>query len=121
MVGPGMLCVNGWSVWGRYHGCHTDALRERMEFVRTLSWLAHGCSVGMEFDPDNGATLSARCRHSNSAKYRKYQRLRGLHARACASPKNARGGAFSAAKSMKHGKCRCGGPVRGVREQHVGA
>ena len=25
-----------------------DALRERMEFVGTLSWLAHGCSVGMD-------------------------------------------------------------------------
>ena len=43
MVGPGMLCVNGWSLWERYHGWHMDALRERMEFVGMLSWLAHGC------------------------------------------------------------------------------
>ena len=69
MVGPWMLCEIGWSLIrsGRYHGWRMDALRERMEFdldvimvgpwmlcvngwnlVRTLSWLAHGCSAGMD-------------------------------------------------------------------------
>ena len=48
MVGPWMLCVNGWSLSGRYHGGPMDALRERKEFVWTLSWLAHGCSVGTD-------------------------------------------------------------------------
>ena len=52
---------------GRYHGWHKDALREWMEFdldvimagtwmlhgngwslIWTLSWLAHGCSAGMD-------------------------------------------------------------------------
>ncbi|OLQ15309.1 hypothetical protein AK812_SmicGene450 [Symbiodinium microadriaticum] len=33
---------------GRYHGWHMDALWERTEFVWTLSWLAHGCSVGTD-------------------------------------------------------------------------
>ena len=36
-------------------------------------------------------------------------------------PENATGGAFSAAKFTKHRKYRCGRPVRGAREQHVGA
>ena len=45
MVGPWMLCVSGWSLWERYHGWPMDALCERMEFVGTLSWLAHGCSA----------------------------------------------------------------------------
>ena len=31
MVGTRMLCGNGWSLCGRYHG-----------------WLGHGCSVGMD-------------------------------------------------------------------------
>ena len=35
-------------------------------------------------------------------------------------PETARGGAFSAAKATKHRKYRCGRPVRGAREQHVG-
>ena len=48
MVGPWMLCGNGWSLWERYHGWPMDALWERMEFVGTLSWLSHGCSVGMD-------------------------------------------------------------------------
>ena len=72
MVGPWMLCVNGWSLWERYHGWYhgwpmdalrermelnlweryhgwpMDALRERMEFVGMLPWLAHGCSVGTD-------------------------------------------------------------------------
>ena len=46
MVGTWMLCGNGWSSSGRYHGWHMDALWERTGFVWTLSWLAHGCSVG---------------------------------------------------------------------------
>ena len=48
MVGTWMLCRNGWSLWERYQGCHMDALREWMEFVGTLSWLPHGCFVGMD-------------------------------------------------------------------------
>ena len=51
MVGPWMPCVNGWSLWERYHGWPRDALWECLEFVGTLgtlSWLAHGCSVGMD-------------------------------------------------------------------------
>ena len=48
MLGPRMLCVNGWSLWERYHGWPMDALHERMEFVGTLSCLAHGCSVGTD-------------------------------------------------------------------------
>ena len=48
MVGTWMLCRNGWSLWECYQGCHMDALREWMEFVGTLSWLPHGCSVGMD-------------------------------------------------------------------------
>ena len=48
MVATWMLCRNGSSLWERYHGCHMDALREWMEFVGTLSWLPHGCSVGMD-------------------------------------------------------------------------
>ena len=36
-------------------------------------------------------------------------------------PETAIGGAFSAAKATKHRKYRCGRPVRGAREQHVGA
>ena len=47
MVGPWMLCGNGGSLSGHYHGGPMDALRERTEFVWTLSWLAHGCSVGI--------------------------------------------------------------------------
>ena len=45
MVGTWMLCANGQSLSGRYHGWHLDALRKRTEFVWTLSWSAHGCSV----------------------------------------------------------------------------
>ena len=70
MVGTWMLCGNGWSLIcgnGRYHGWHMDALREWMEsdldvimvgtwmlcgngwsLIWTLSWLAHGCSAGMD-------------------------------------------------------------------------
>ena len=48
MVGTWMLCENGWTLRERYHGWPMDALRERMDFVGTLSWLAHGCSVGMD-------------------------------------------------------------------------
>ena len=48
MVGTWMLCGNGRSLSGRYHGWHMDALWERTEFVWTLSWLAHGCSVGTD-------------------------------------------------------------------------
>ena len=48
MVGTWVLCGNGRSSSGRYHGWHMGALWERMEFVWTLSWLAHGCSVGRD-------------------------------------------------------------------------
>ena len=48
MVGTGMLCGNGRSLSGRYHGRHMDALWERTEFVWTLAWWAHGCSVGTD-------------------------------------------------------------------------
>ena len=48
MVGTWMLCWNGRNLSGRYHGWHMDALWQRMEFVWTLSWLAHGCSVGTD-------------------------------------------------------------------------
>ena len=48
MVGTWVLCGNGRSSSGRYHGWHMDALLERTEFVWTLSWLAHGCSVGTD-------------------------------------------------------------------------
>ena len=48
MVGTWMLCGNEASLSGRYHGWHMDALWQRMEFVWTLSWLAHGCSVGTD-------------------------------------------------------------------------
>ena len=67
MVATWMLCGNGWSLWERYHGCHMDALWEWIEFcgnvimvatwmlcgngwslLWTLSWLGHGCSVGMD-------------------------------------------------------------------------
>ena len=97
MVGPWMLCVNAESFSGRYHGWHMDALWERMEFVWTLSWLAHGCSVGTD-----GVCLDVI--------------MVGM-----LPPEHARGGVFSAAKSTKHRKYRCGRPVRGAREQHVGA
>ena len=61
MVGPWILCGNGWSFWERFPGWPMDALWEGMEFVGTLagwsmdalwewmefvgtlSWLAHGC------------------------------------------------------------------------------
>ena len=48
MVGTWMLCWNGRNLSGRYHGWHMGALWERTEFVWTLSWLAHGCSVGTD-------------------------------------------------------------------------
>ena len=48
MVGPWMLCGNGWGRGGRYHGWAMDALRERMESGWTLSWLGHGCSAGTD-------------------------------------------------------------------------
>ena len=48
MVGTWMLCGNAASLSGRYHGWHMDALWERTEFVWTLSWLGHGCSVGTD-------------------------------------------------------------------------
>ena len=32
----------------RYQGCHMDALWEWIEFAGTLSWLGHGCSVGLD-------------------------------------------------------------------------
>ena len=157
MVGTWMLCGNGRNLSGRYHGWHMGALWERTEFVWTLSWLAHGCSVGTDgicLDVimvgtwmlcGNGWSLSGRYhgwhmgtlwertefvwtlrqgrrfRQSKSSKYRKYQGFGGLHARAAAPPpENTRGGAFSAAKSTKHRKYRCGRPVRGARLQHVG-
>ena len=97
MVGPWMLCVNGWSLSGCYHGGAMDALRERREFVWTLSWLAHGCCVGTD-----GVCLDVI--------------MVGM-----LPPEHTRGGAFSAAKSTKQRKYRCGRPVRGAREQHVGA
>ena len=43
-----MVGVLGWGLSGRYHGWPRDALRERMGFEWTLSWLAHGCSAGMD-------------------------------------------------------------------------
>ncbi|CAE7236790.1 unnamed protein product, partial [Symbiodinium sp. CCMP2592] len=68
-----MLCGNGWSLSGRYHGwpigCYAgtdgvsvdvtmvgplDAMRERMESEWTLSWLAHWMLCG------NGWSLSGR-------------------------------------------------------------
>ena len=73
----------------------------------------------MEIDPDNG-----RCDVVGTAILPNTVNTNGFEASTpvlALPPKNARGGAFSAAKSMKHGKYRCGGPVRGVREQHVGA
>ena len=48
MVGTWVLCGNGRNLSGRYHGWHMGALWERTEFVWTLSWLAHGCSVGTD-------------------------------------------------------------------------
>ena len=45
MAGPWMLCVLGWGLSGHYHGWPMDALRARMGFEWTLSWLAHGCSA----------------------------------------------------------------------------
>ena len=48
MVGTWMLCGSAATLSGRYHGWHMDALWERTEFVWTLSWLAHGCSVGAQ-------------------------------------------------------------------------
>ena len=36
----------GCEVSGRDHDWHMDALLERTEFVGTLSWLPHGCSLG---------------------------------------------------------------------------
>ena len=97
MVGTWMLSGNGRSLSGRYHGWHMDALWERTEFVWTLSWLAHGCSVGTD-----GVCLDVI--------------MVGM-----LPPDHTRGGAFSAAKSTKHREYRCGRPVRGAREQHVGA
>ena len=61
MVGTWMLCWNGRSSSGRYHGWHMGALWERTEFVWTLSWLAHGCSVGTDgicLDVTAGTTFS---------------------------------------------------------------
>ena len=43
MAATWMLCKNGRSLSGRYHGCHMDALQKRTEFFWTLSWLPHGC------------------------------------------------------------------------------
>ena len=48
MVGRWMLCVLGWGLSGRYHGWPRDALHAHMGFEWTLSWLAHGCSAGMD-------------------------------------------------------------------------
>ena len=48
MVGTWMLCGNGQTLSGRYHGWHMDASWERTESVGTLSWLAHGCFVGKD-------------------------------------------------------------------------
>ena len=45
MLGTWMLCANGWSLRGRYHGWDMDALRKRMESARTLSCLGHGFSA----------------------------------------------------------------------------
>ena len=104
MVGPWMIM---------------DALPERMELVGTLSWLAHGCSVGIGGN-SSGQRQERRFRHGKSAKYRKYQRLRGLHARTTAPPRKRERRSVSAAKSTKRRKYRCHRPVRGAREQHVG-
>ena len=118
MVRTWMLCGSAASLSGRYHGWHMDALWERTEFVWTLSWLAHGCSVGTDgvcLDVimvgtwmlcGSAASLSGRYhgwdmdarwqrqerrfRHSKSSKYCKYQGFRGLHARASAPPQNTR-------------------------------
>ena len=48
MFATWMLCLNGRSLSGRYHGWHMDALWERTEFVWTLSWLPHGRSAGTD-------------------------------------------------------------------------
>ena len=48
MVGTWMLCANGWSLRGRYHGWDMDAMRKRMESARRLSWLGLGCSAKMD-------------------------------------------------------------------------
>ena len=47
MVGTWMLCKNGRTLCGCYHGCHKDALPKRTESFCTLSWLPHGCSAKM--------------------------------------------------------------------------
>ena len=121
MVGTWMLCGNGWSLSGRYHGWHMGALWERTEFVWTLSWLAHMDALWERTEFVGTLRQGRRFRQSKSSKYRKYQGFGGLHARAAAPPpEHTRGGAFSAAKSTKHRKYRCGRPVRGARLQHVG-
>ena len=47
LVGTWMLCGNGRTLCGRY-GCSVGTLWERTDFVWTLTWLGHGCSVGTD-------------------------------------------------------------------------
>ena len=48
MAATWMLCKNGRTLSGRYHGCHMDALQKRTESFWTLTWLLHGCSARTE-------------------------------------------------------------------------
>ena len=90
-----------------------DALRERMEFVGTVGpWMLCGNRRKL-IRTTAGATFSTQ-------QVCQLPKIPALTP-ALRPPENARGGAFSAAKFTKHRKYRCGRPVRGVREQHVGA
>ena len=73
MVGPWMLCGNGWSLWERYHGWAMDALWEWMEFVGTLSWLGHGCSVGMDGVCGKRYGIGERAEAENAESAREFQ------------------------------------------------
>ena len=45
MAATWMLCKNGRTLSGRYHGCHMDALQKRTDSLWTFTWLPHGCSA----------------------------------------------------------------------------
>ena len=63
MVVTWMLCKNGRSFSGCYHGCHMDALQKRTESFWTLTGLPHGC-----FAKTDGLFLDVKLLHGCSAK-----------------------------------------------------
>ena len=94
MVGPWMLCGNGWSlIWTLSWSALRQWIWSDLDVIMvgtwmlcgngygliwTLSWLAHGCSA----KTSAGTTFSA----AKSRKHRKYRCIRCLHIRASTTP-----------------------------------